>query len=73
MTNNAKCKNHEKNMAVCNCTYEPCPRKGYCCECIAYHMRSGELPAGNQISTKATVRFDPDVANGYRVDWQRTY
>ena len=29
--------------------------------------------AGNQISTKATVSFDPNVANGYRVDWQRTY
>ena len=39
------CKNHDKNMAVCNCTYEPCPRKGYCCECIAYHKRNGELPA----------------------------
>ena len=45
MTDNAKCKNYEQNMAVCNCTYEPCSRKGYCCECIAYHMRSGELPA----------------------------
>jgi hypothetical protein len=29
--------------------------------------------AGNQISTKVEIRFDPSVANGYRVDWQRTY
>ncbi len=35
----------EKNKADCNCSYEPCSRKGVCCECIAYHRRSGELPA----------------------------
>ena len=37
--------NIEKNKAACNCTYEPCPRKGMCCECVAYHRKSGELPA----------------------------
>jgi hypothetical protein len=41
----AECKNYEKNLARCNCTYEPCSRKGICCECIAYHLRLGELPA----------------------------
>jgi hypothetical protein len=41
----ADCKNYEKNLARCNCTYEPCSRKGICCECIAYHLRLGELPA----------------------------
>ena len=35
----------EKNKASCNCTYEPCSRKGVCCECVTYHWRSGELPA----------------------------
>jgi len=39
------CPNREKNLAKCNCTYEPCPRKGICCECIAYHRSRGELPA----------------------------
>lgn len=39
------CKNYEENLAKCNCTYEPCPRKGICCECIEYHKKSGELPA----------------------------
>jgi hypothetical protein len=29
----------------CNCTYEPCERKGRCCECLHYHRQSGELPA----------------------------
>ena len=41
----AECKNYEQNLAKCNCTYEPCPRKGICCECIEYHKRLGELPA----------------------------
>lgn len=33
-----------KNVKQCTCTYEPCPRKGLCCECILYHRRNGELP-----------------------------
>jgi hypothetical protein len=37
--------NREKNLANCNCTYEPCSRKGICCECISYHLRMRELPA----------------------------
>jgi hypothetical protein len=35
----------ETNLARCTCTYEPCSRKGICCECIAYHRRAHELPA----------------------------
>jgi len=35
----------ELNKAKCNCTYEPCSRKGKCCECLAYHLESDELPA----------------------------
>ena len=34
----------EENLGRCNCTYEPCSRKGMCCECIAYHLRMRELP-----------------------------
>jgi hypothetical protein len=37
--------NKAKNLEICNCTYTPCPRKGICCECIAYHLRMRELPA----------------------------
>lgn len=37
--------NVQKNKKKCNCTYEPCPRKGVCCDCIAYHLRMNELPA----------------------------
>jgi hypothetical protein len=28
---------------------------------------------GNLISSQVQIQFDPTVANGYRVDWQRTY
>ncbi|MDD5701066.1 MAG: DUF6485 family protein [Dehalococcoidales bacterium] len=35
----------KQNQKRCNCTYDPCPRKGQCCECIAYHLRMEELPA----------------------------
>jgi len=35
----------EKNLQNCNCSYEPCSRKGICCECLAYHRRARQLPA----------------------------
>ncbi|MBM3713454.1 MAG: hypothetical protein FJW56_08485 [Actinobacteria bacterium] len=37
--------NKESNLKKCNCTYEPCSRKGICCECLHYHRAMGELPA----------------------------
>jgi len=46
----------EKNRSRCNCSYEPCPRKGKCCECIHYHRRHNELPA---------CFFPDDVEAGY--------
>ncbi len=39
------CPNRERNLQHCNCTYEPCPRKGLCCECLRYHLSRGEVPA----------------------------
>ncbi|MFP4460842.1 MAG: DUF6485 family protein [Thermotogota bacterium] len=39
------CVNEKQNLKNCNCSYPGCPRKGKCCECIAYHRRMGELPA----------------------------
>ncbi|MFP4528405.1 MAG: DUF6485 family protein [Candidatus Kapaibacterium sp.] len=35
----------DKNLSKCNCTYDPCPRKGMCCECVQYHLRSRQIPA----------------------------
>jgi len=39
------CLNKKQNLANCNCSYEPCPRKGVCCECVLYHRRNKEIPA----------------------------
>jgi hypothetical protein len=41
----ADCNNKKNNLSGCNCTYEPCSRKGICCQCIAYHRDNNELPA----------------------------
>jgi len=44
------------NRARCTCTYEPCSRKGRCCDCIAYHRRLDELPG---------CVFPPEVERTY--------
>ena len=33
------------NLDRCNCSYPGCSRKGSCCDCLSYHLRSRELPA----------------------------
>ncbi len=35
----------ENNIQKCNCSYNPCDRKGICCDCISYHVKSRQLPA----------------------------
>ena len=52
--------NEAKNRAACNCTYEPCSRKGHCCDCVTYHRRSGELPAC-YFSAQAEQTYDRSV------------
>lgn len=51
----AQC-NVKANTARCTCTYEPCSRKGKCCECITYHRQYGELPG---------CLFPPEVERTY--------
>ncbi len=46
----------EKNLELCNCTYEPCGRKGTCCDCLKFHLRMRELPA---------CCFDKDAERAY--------
>ena len=46
----------QKNKKDCTCTYEPCSRKGLCCECLRYHQASGELPG---------CLFPPEVERTY--------
>ncbi|MGD9107817.1 MAG: DUF6485 family protein [Gammaproteobacteria bacterium] len=35
----------DRNKKHCNCSYEPCPRKGMCCECLRHHLSNNQLPA----------------------------
>ncbi|MBF0254597.1 MAG: hypothetical protein HQL11_05690 [Candidatus Omnitrophica bacterium] len=51
-----------RNKSGCNCSYEPCSRKGICCECIAYHRRQDELPAC-YFSDKAERSYDRSISN----------
>lgn len=53
------------NSKHCNCSYEPCPRKGICCECVAYHRTNGELPAC-YFSEAAERGYDRSLANFIR-------
>lgn len=34
----------EAHLSICNCSYEPCARKGACCDCLSYHLRARQLP-----------------------------
>ena len=53
----AKCPNVNENLKHCTCTYEPCSRKGICCECIVYHRKIGEIP-GCLFTAKAERTYD---------------
>ncbi len=46
----------EENLRNCPCTWEPCSRKGVCCECLRYHLSRNEVPA---------CFFPPDVEKTY--------
>ena len=35
----------DHNRRACPCSYEPCLRKGTCCDCLSYHVANRELPA----------------------------
>jgi hypothetical protein len=59
------CPNQKANLANCNCSYEPCGRKGICCECISYHRRSGQLPACF-FPADIEKTFDRSIANFIR-------
>lgn len=51
-----------ENTRHCNCTYEPCPRKGLCCECLQYHLSMQQLPA---------CAFPTDVEKTYDRSFRR--
>jgi hypothetical protein len=59
------CVNKEKNLKRCNCSYPGCPRKGICCECLAYHRSHGELPAC-YFSNELEKTWDRSIENFLR-------
>jgi hypothetical protein len=54
--------NKPKNIKSCTCTYEPCSRKGLCCECVEYHRNNGEIP-GCFFSKSAEKTYDRSIEN----------
>jgi len=50
----------KSNLRGCTCTYEPCSRKGKCCDCISYHRGMGELP-GCLFSPAAERTYDRSI------------
>jgi hypothetical protein len=64
--------NKAANLAACNCTYEPCPRKGSCCECVRFHLAMRELPAcafdarGERTYDRSFEHFAALLAEGRR-------
>jgi hypothetical protein len=55
-----ECTRREQNLKNCNCTYD-CEKKGVCCQCLAYHRSSGELPAC-YFSKEAERTYDRSIA-----------
>jgi len=51
----------EVNKSRCSCTYEPCSKKGKCCECIRYHWELGELP-GCLFPTEVERTYDRSLS-----------
>ncbi len=60
------CQNKKQNLQICNCTYDPCERKGMCCECLSYHRSKHELPACYFPADKEKT-FDRSI-NNFRKD-----
>ncbi len=60
-----KCEQFSGNMKKCNCSYEPCERKGNCCACIHYHLAMNELPAC-AFSNEAERSWDRSFENFIR-------
>ena len=54
------------NKSRCTCTYEPCPRKHKCCECLHYHRKNDELPACF-FTAEYEATYDRSVRNFIRM------
>jgi len=57
-----ECDHVRDHAAECPCTYPGCPRKGKCCECLAYHLARRELPG---------CCFPPEIERTYDRSFER--
>ena len=55
-----KCPNEAKNKEFCTCSYPGCSRKALCCECLRYHLGSGQLP-GCVFPPEAEKTYDRSI------------
>ena len=58
--------NKARNLQQCTCTYEPCSRKGLCCECMMYHKKYSELP-GCLFPSEVERTYDRSIARFVRI------
>ncbi len=56
------CENMKKNLEFCKCTYNPCSRKGKCCECVQYHLKAGQIP-GCFFPKDGEATYDRSIEN----------
>jgi hypothetical protein len=52
----------KENLKKCTCTYQPCLRKGICCECLRYHLSNNELP-GCVFPPEIEKTYDRSIKN----------
>ena len=57
----ADCPNQARNLKDCTCTYTSCGKRGMCCECVANHRASGQLP-GCFFTKKGEATYDRSFA-----------
>ena len=53
----------QMNRKKCTCTYEPCSRKGICCECVAYHWFSSKELPGCFFTPEGERTYDRSLEN----------
>jgi hypothetical protein len=60
----------EQNLSKCNCSYDPCARKGTCCDCLQYHLKTRQLP-GCCFPNEAERTYDRSFEHFARLVTQR--
>jgi hypothetical protein len=63
--NAMECK-QTKNAEHCSCSYDGCPRRGSCCECVSYHLKARQLP-GCFFPAEAERMYDRSYAHFARL------